>query len=82
MNSKILFQLALSDISPWLVESVEFKTSEDGTKELHLRLDFPAGSTFLNESGEPCKAHDTSDHTWRPRSLAFKFAEAKKISTS
>jgi len=40
MNSKILFQLALGDISPWLVESVDFETSADGKKELHLALTF------------------------------------------
>jgi transposase len=65
MNSKILFQLALGDISPWVVDSVEFKEGEGGVKELHLSLDFPPGSEFSNERGEPCKAHDTSRHTWR-----------------
>jgi transposase len=65
MNSKILFQLALGDISPWVVDSVEFKEGEGGVRELHLNLDFPPGSVFSNERGEACKAHDTSRHTWR-----------------
>lgn len=65
MDTKILFQLALGDISPWEVRSVEFKVGEDGKKELHLELDFPPGSTFRNKRGESCKAHDTSNHTWR-----------------
>jgi transposase len=65
MNSKILFQLALGDITPWVVNSVEFTDGDGGIKELHLHLDFPAGSVFMNAEGDACKAHDTSAHTWR-----------------
>ncbi|HMX38808.1 MAG TPA: helix-turn-helix domain-containing protein [Saprospiraceae bacterium] len=65
MDTKILFRLALGDISPWVVRCVESKQGEDGKKELHLDLDFPPGSTFSNRRGEACKAHDTSNHTWR-----------------
>ncbi|MDO8281559.1 MAG: ISL3 family transposase [Thermodesulfovibrionia bacterium] len=65
MNSKQLFEIALGDISPWQVVSIDFEIGESGNKELHIRLDFPAGSTFLDDLGVPCKAHDTNDHTWR-----------------
>jgi hypothetical protein len=65
MNSKQLFEIALGDISPWQVVSIDFETGESSQKELHIRLDFPAGSTFMDDSGAPCKAHDTSNHTWR-----------------
>jgi transposase len=65
MNSKILFQMALGNISPWVLDSIEFKDGKGGVKELHLWLDFPSGSVFTNEQGDSCKAHDTSQHTWR-----------------
>ncbi len=65
MNSKQLFEIALGDISPWQIVSIDFETGESSQKELHIRLDFPAGSTFLDYSGAFCKAHDTSNHTWR-----------------
>jgi transposase len=65
MNSKQLFQIALGDIHPWFIEKIEFLQGEDSTKELHLYLDFPKGSTFADESGVMCKAYDTKLHTWR-----------------
>lgn len=65
MNSKQLFEIALGDIGPWHVVSIDFEVGESGGKELHIRLDFAAGSTFLDEVGVPCKAHDTSSHSWR-----------------
>jgi hypothetical protein len=65
MNSKQLFQIALGDIHPWFIEKLEFQQSEGNTKELHLYLDFPKGSTFADESGAMCKAYDTKLHTWR-----------------
>lgn len=65
MNSKQLFEIALGDIGPWQVVSIGFETGESSNRELHIRLDFPAGSTFLDDLGVPCKAHDTSGHTWR-----------------
>jgi hypothetical protein len=66
MNSKQLFEVALGDISPWQVVSIDFEMGESSQKELHIRLDFPAGSAFLDDSGVHCKAHDTSGHTLAP----------------
>jgi transposase len=65
MNSKKLFEIALGDIGPWQVVSIDLEVGESGNKELHIRLDFPAGSAFLDDFGVPCKAHDTNNHTWR-----------------
>jgi transposase len=65
MDTKLLFQLALGNISPWEVMKIEFLTKESGIKELHLHLDFPAGSVFNSATGEVCKAHDAKKHTWR-----------------
>lgn len=65
MNSKQLFEIALGDIGPWQIVSIDLEVGESGNKELHIRLDFPAGSAFLDDLGVPCKAHDTNNHTWR-----------------
>jgi transposase len=65
MQNKQLFEMALGEIGPWQIESIEFKEQESGEKELHIRLDFVPGSTFKNQGGEAQKAYDTSWHTWR-----------------
>jgi transposase len=65
MNSKQLFEIALGDIDPWQIVSIDLEVGESGNKELHIRLDFPAGSAFLDDLGVPCKAYDTNNHTWR-----------------
>ncbi len=65
MNSKEIFALALGDLGAWELKKIRFEADEKGTKTLHLELDFPPGSEFLNAGGELCKAHDTSNHTWR-----------------
>lgn len=65
MNSKQLFEIALGDIAPWQIVSIDLEVGESGNKELHIRLDFPAGSAFLDDFGVPCKAYDTNNHTWR-----------------
>lgn len=65
MNSKQLFEIALGNIQPWFIEKIEFMEGADKSKELHIHLDFPKGSTFQDESGKDCKAYDTKQHTWR-----------------
>jgi len=65
LNSKQLFEIALSDLQPWFLEKIEFLEGEGKANELHLHLDFPKGSTFMDEAGVPCKAYDTKGHTWR-----------------
>lgn len=65
MQSKELFEMALGDIQPWRLGSIEFRTGESGQKELHLWLDFPPGSVFKNSAGTLEKAYDTTWHTWR-----------------
>lgn len=65
MNSKQLFEIALGDIHPWQIQNIEFKQLDEKVRELHIRLDFPAGSQFLDSYGVLCKAYDTEMHTWR-----------------
>jgi transposase len=65
MNSRQIFELALGDIHPWQIEEISLTDGSGGERELHIRLDFKAGSTFLDEYGVPCKAYDTANHSWR-----------------
>jgi transposase len=65
MNSKQLFELALGDILPWHIDSLEFKLSESGKKELHITLDFASGSVFTDADGHSSTAYDTALRTWR-----------------
>ena len=65
MNSKQLFEIAIGDIKPWHIETIEFKTSKGGKKELHLTLDFVSGSVFTDTKGHSSKAYDTALRTWR-----------------
>jgi transposase len=59
-----LFQLALGLETPWRVERSEFDAEG---KRLDLYIDFHPGGTFACPEcgGRGCKAHDTSDKTWR-----------------
>jgi transposase len=65
MDSKKLFAIALGDIAPWQVKTIEFKQLDEKVRELHIELDFPTGSLFVDNHGIPCKAYDTERHTWR-----------------
>jgi transposase len=65
MNSKQLFEIALGDIHPWQIQNIELKQLDEKVRELHIQLDFPAGSQFHDSYGVPCKAYDTEQHTWR-----------------
>ena len=65
MNSETLFSMALGLQSPWQVDSIEFKTTNEGQKELHLQIGFVAGSQFPDKTGALCKVHDTVDRSWQ-----------------
>lgn len=65
MNSKRLLETALGDIHPWHIEDIEFKHLTEKVRELHIHLDFTAGSEFIDSYGIPCKAYDTAEHTWQ-----------------
>ena len=56
--------MALGIVDPWKVESIEFDPDK---KRLDIRIDFKRGGAFdcpaCGVSG--CKAHDTSEKTWR-----------------
>ena len=63
MNEKTLFQLALGLTEPWFVSDTKF---DPAAKRLDLFLDFKRGHTFpCPECGQPGKAHDTEEKTWR-----------------
>lgn len=65
MDIKQLFAIALGDIAPWQIQTIEFKQLDEKVRELHIELDFPPGSLFIDNHGIPCKAYDTERHTWR-----------------
>jgi transposase len=65
MNSKEIFAMALGDLGPWQLSKIRFEVGDSGSKTLHLDLDFPPGSEFMDSRGELCKAHDTAMRTWR-----------------
>lgn len=64
MRDVDLFQQALGLRSPWIVKRSVFEAKQ---RRLDLYLDFEAGGTFAcPECGrEGCKAHDSSEKTWR-----------------
>ena len=51
--------------SPWAVSEINFVANDSGRNELHLRLGFPAGSRFADESGVVCGVHDTVERQWQ-----------------
>ena len=67
MNSEALFSLALGLQPPWQVKEVTFSVAELPHNELHLRIGFPPGSRFPDETGQLCPVHaagrGTSDPT-------------------
>ena len=65
MNSETLFSMALGLQSPWQVQEITFAPNESGREELHLRIGFPPGSRFPDESGTPCPVHDTVERHWQ-----------------
>ena len=64
MKDTDLFQMALSLLPPWLVESCTF---DPKAKQLDIYLNFSRGGEFpCPECGRPdCKAYDTQDKVWR-----------------
>lgn len=64
MNQAELFDLALGLSAPWFVRDVEFEAKEG---ELHLYLDFPAGSRYPCPTcgTAQCPVRDTENRTWR-----------------
>jgi len=65
MNSNYLFEIALGNIRPWHIENIEFKQLAEKFRELHIYLNFPPGSEFMDSFGVPCKAYDSTEHTWQ-----------------
>jgi transposase len=65
MNSETLFNMALGLHSPWEVREINFVANDLGPNELHLRLGFPPGSRFADESGVLCGVHDTVERQWQ-----------------
>jgi transposase len=64
MQDTDLFQMALSLVPPWLVESCVFDPEQ---KQLDIHIDFSRGGEFAcPECGRRgCKAYDTVDKIWR-----------------
>ena len=65
MNSEQLFSQALGLPAPWQVQKVKFSSSDAGQSELHLFIDFPRGSRFVDEAGVLCPVHDTVPRRWQ-----------------
>lgn len=68
MDTTTLFTAALGLTDPWHVTLTDFKDATDGSKELHIYIDFEKGAHFeCPVDGCPCSgsAYDTIEHTWR-----------------
>ena len=65
MNSTAIFDLALGLSSPWYVSKVEFLDSIEGTKELHIYIDFERGYKFKDKEDNLQTAYDSVDKTWQ-----------------
>lgn len=66
MNSIDIFSIALGLESPWYVRDVKFEPSlANGSKELHIWIDFTKGSSFKLEDDSSSKAYDTENKTWQ-----------------
>ena len=65
MNSTEIFALALGLESPWKIEGVEMKITENSIKELHLHIGYSKGYQFKDKDGNSCSVYDTKDKEWR-----------------
>lgn len=65
MNSTEIFSLALGLDSPWKIERVEMKVTENSIKELHLHIGYSKGYEFKDKEGVACPIYDTKDKEWR-----------------
>jgi transposase len=65
MNSETLFSLALGLQPPWQVKEVSFSVEKKPNNELHLRIGFPPGARFLDDTGNLCPVHDTVERQWQ-----------------
>lgn len=63
MDPNTLFAMALGLQAPWEVKSFQFSAA---AKRLDILVDFECGATFpCPVCGQPAKAHDTEEKTWR-----------------
>ena len=60
MRSAVIFAMGVGRLSTWEVESVSFEDTQ-GSKDLHIHIDFSRGVRFVNEKGESVCAYDTED---------------------
>lgn len=68
MDTTTLFTAALGLAEPWYVTSTDFKDAADGSKELHIYIDFQKGFHFecpMEGCSHSGTAYDTIEHTWR-----------------
>ena len=65
MRSEDIFALGLGLLPPWEVKEVSFVKEADGSKSLHIQIDFQRGGEFVNDMGQKSKAYDTEDKEWR-----------------
>lgn len=68
MDTTTLFTAALGLEEPWYVTLTEFKDAADGSKELHIYIDFERGAHFecpIDGCLQSGTAYDTVEHTWR-----------------
>lgn len=65
MKAEEIFAKGLGLESPWEIKNVEYVEEPGFSSSLHVYVDFPNGSTFTNDAGEPCQCYDTEMRTWR-----------------
>lgn len=64
-NSDTLFAMALGLQAPWKIKKVDFLHEAGAAKQLHLHIDFDAGSKFKDEAGVDCPVYDRYERTWQ-----------------
>jgi len=65
MNSETLFGMALGLQPPWEVKDINFNPGDKGGNELHLRIGFPPGTRFPDDTGKMYPVHDTVERQWQ-----------------
>ncbi|MCB9018031.1 MAG: hypothetical protein H6544_05455 [Prevotellaceae bacterium] len=61
MRSEDIFALGLELLPPCEVKEASFVKEADGSKSLHIQIDFQRGGKFVNNTGQRRKAYDTED---------------------
>jgi transposase len=66
MNSKQLFEMALSLEKPWYIKDIQMSVGEGKLQgRIDIYLDFERGAKFKDSTGQECSLHDTVERSWQ-----------------